>query len=102
MRAKRRTREEWEKIISELLASGLTTAQFSEQRDLHPQTTACWKSRLAREGIQRPKQQSAAGFVEVITGDTATCELRLKWGDAMLEFGTLPPTDWLVELLDRC
>jgi transposase-like protein len=102
MRARRRTRGEWEQIISELLASGQTTARFAEQQGLHPGTTAYWRAKLGREARSLPTPQAVGGFVEVVTGGTAACELRLQWGDLTLEFRELPPTDWLAALLERC
>ena len=76
----RRSRSEWQGIMSRFDGSGLSLKQFCVAEDLAPSTFALWRRRLGRAGPSRGSGEAAL-FVELAGGPAAA-----EW-DAELDHG---------------
>ena len=56
-----RLRQEWDKLLTEQSASGLSKKTFCEQRGLNPATFYYWQRRL-----RQPLEESTLGFQQVL------------------------------------
>lgn len=63
--AQHRSREEWARLIDELARSGLSRAQFAEQRGLSARSLENWTYRLRREAEPHVPRAAPVGFVPV-------------------------------------
>lgn len=61
-KTKRRSAEEWKRIISEWQRSGLSKREFARQADIHPGTLGWWQWRLRSE-------PALPEFLEVVVED---------------------------------
>ena len=74
MASRRRSREQWRKLVFELEGSGLSPRAFAATRkELNAGTLSWWRTRLRREARQRDGQApSSAGFLPVVIDPLST------------------------------
>ena len=100
MERERRSREYWEKELSEYWESGLTIQEYGELKDLPHESLRRWIRRLKKERAGDAKVE----FVEVKTPpvpiSTATSGIRLKFGAWEIELASDFVPETLSEVLD--
>jgi hypothetical protein len=89
----RRNKEQWQTLIQEQAASGLSAVEFCKQHQL------CDKYFSLRK-----RQLSAAAFVPVVSQTVARAsstagELSLNYGRCTLQFARAPSAPWLAALM---
>lgn len=65
----RRSRQEWEEIVREHLASGKTAATFAAERGVNKNTLLWWGAEL-----RRTRRSPAATFVDVVVSEPAVTD----------------------------
>jgi len=55
MARRRRSREEWSRLVAEWRASGLSQPAFAREKGLAPTTLSWWACRLKREARSEPR-----------------------------------------------
>jgi hypothetical protein len=93
---RRRSAEEWQRLIAQLPADQQGQAEFCRRRGIHRPTLQWWRSRLRRRGVSAPAQWTTAsapqrgpGFaeVQVVPGPTRPSrggEFELRWPDGLV------------------
>ena len=100
MERERRSREYWEKELSEYWDSGLTVQEYGELKELPYESVRRWIRRLKKERTRDAKVE----FVEIKTSSapisTATSGIRLKFGAWAIELAPAFVPETLSEVLD--
>ena len=100
MERERRSREYWEKELSEYWDSGLTVQEYCELKELPYESVRRWIRRLKKERAGDEKVE----FVEVkapsVPISTATSGIRLKFGAWKIELAPDFVPESLSEVLD--
>ncbi len=78
---KRRTRLEWEQILSDYQASGLTQRRFCNERGVAYSSFCYWRKRLSQEN-----------------GSSPLIEIPMDFNEAEMSGAIRPTPDWRVEL----
>lgn len=97
----KRSREDWAELVAEWRASGLTSANFAEERGLSVNSLRSWSSRLGRE----PGEALNAAFVAVevrargARRATDRPAATLEVGQASLRIDASACPRWVAELL---
>jgi transposase-like protein len=65
MQRRRRSREEWARVVAEWRASGVTAQRFAQLRGIRVSTLRWWASALRRELGHHPAPSSTVEFIEV-------------------------------------
>ena len=73
---KRRRREEWERLLAELRASGQTAAEFASARGIAPSTLHTWQRRAA--AASTPPGGGRGLFSEVRVVEPRVAERRVE------------------------
>lgn len=102
MTQKRRSRLRWKKLVGKFETSGLSHDDFCVRHGVNVGTFRSWLYRLRKEREDAGREEVALEFVEVC-GAPAAVELvlRVRLGDAVLEFEQPPAAGWLAELLNE-
>lgn len=98
---KKRSEEQWRELFEQQETSGVSAAVFCKQNDLCPKYFSLRRKQLTEAG----KEES--GFIRVsvkpkILHDASgvkAASLTLRCHASQLAFGTLPPLQWLAQLL---
>lgn len=98
---KKRSEEQWRELFEQQEGSGVSAAVFCKQNELCPKYFSLRRKQLAKAG----KEES--GFVRVkvkpeTTRDASGAKaavLTLRCNAGQLSFGTLPPPQWLAQVL---
>lgn len=99
---KRRSKEQWQELFAQQDTSGLSAAAFCEQHGLCPRYFS-----LRRKYLAKAANKVEGGFVRAqVKPDTArevssamARLLVIHTNAGRLDFNTLPPPHWLVQLL---
>ncbi len=76
---RRRSREEWQQIISRFEQSGLSENRFCKEQRLNRKTFRIWRQRFAEDGT------AVASFVELPVPDSAAAVVSEPLGSGTLE-----------------
>ncbi len=99
---KKRSEEQWRELFEQQEGSGVSAAVFCKQNELCPKYFS-----LRRKQLAKMAGKEEAGFVRVKVKPETTREasgakaavLTLYSNAGQLSFGTLPPPQWLAQLL---
>ena len=99
---KKRSEEQWRELFEQQEGSGVSAAVFCKQNELCPKYFS-----LRRKQLAKVAGKGEAGFVRVKVKPETTREasgakaavLTLHSNAGQLSFGTLPPPQWLAQLL---
>ena len=103
-RAAKRSKEDWEKIMSEWEASGLTQHEFTKRLGINPGTFQgrLWRIRRQREDANIAKD-GAPRFVEIKqqqhTPTSKPKGLKISMTRTEIEFSSTPDATWLAEFV---
>lgn len=95
-----RTLDQWQTIIAQQQASGLTIVDFCKQHDINPKSFSSRKALLKTKGML-PGEDTSSGFVRVqpVVRSSAVDAITLQAGTATLYLpGTISP-QWVAGLL---
>ncbi|MFN7325146.1 MAG: transposase [Chitinophagales bacterium] len=90
--AKRYTKEEKRRIVSEYMVSGQHRSAFAEVYGISSVTLKSWQAQYGSSDLP--------GFwaISKPTGSNES-PFKIQIGEVTLEFGSLPPASWIRELL---
>lgn len=98
---KKRTREQWQELLVQQEASGLSAAAFCQQHDLCPKYFS-----LRRKQLMKNDGEVETGFVRAqVKQETkrepsdVTTPLTIHCNAGQFVFGVLPAPQWLAQLL---
>jgi hypothetical protein len=99
---KKRNEEQWRALFAQQDASGVSAAVFCKQNELCPKYFS-----LRRKQLAKMAGKEETGFVRVKVkpnipheaSGVKAASLTIRHHVGQLEFGTLPPPQWLAQLL---
>ena len=105
-RFRKRSREEWERLLAEYMSSGLSRREFAQARGLSVSSLSRWVQRLRREQEEGRNRQPQAGLIELVAepppvsaavGENGTVLLRVGEG-VCLELPEWPVPDYVAQI----
>lgn len=101
-RIHRRGREYWRSLVERYEEGEESRAVFVRNHGVKLGTFQSWLYKIRHERAQLTKRQPSVtpqGFIQVVAQRCPDQCMRMRVGNAMLEFDSLPDTRWLSELI---
>lgn len=99
---KKRSQDEWRKLLASHTASGMSARQFCRERQLCPKYFSLRKKQLGLREGESPFVRARLTTVVTHTAveeNTVTQALVFRQGKGSLHFSILPDLEWLARLL---
>lgn len=87
----------WSEILESADHSGLSLAEFARQNQIVANDLYRWRSQLKK--LTETTDSTSSSFTQVVTAYSAAPCLSIHLSQAQLQFATLPPPQWLTQLL---
>lgn len=84
----RRTPEQWQAIVTNFSASGLSAPQFCKQQNIQYASFSKWRQRLSTTNVTQPcggDQHASASFIDVssLVNENTNWNITLKLGNGV-------------------